>query len=109
MAEQKKEMLAIALDNAKRDLQTQIKQVASAHSRDNGPFELEMDLYEKQDRSIAGKNDALISQIHMLIDAFSMHAAVQEAGVRVQRVGVIDSDGDGEAAVNVMFDHAGYD
>ena len=55
MAEERKETLAIALDSAKRDLKAQIKQVASAHSRENGPFEIEMDLYEKQDRSIVGR------------------------------------------------------
>lgn len=108
MAEEKKELLAIALANAKRDLEAQIKQVANAHSLQKGPFELEMDLYENQDRSIVGENSVLIDQIHTLIRSFMEHSAVREAGVRVQRIGVIDSDGDGQAAVNVMFDHAGY-
>ena len=108
MAEEKKELLAIALANAKRDLEAQIKQAASSHSKENGPFELEMDLYQQADRSIVGDNAGLISQIHTLISLFDGHDAVREAGVRVQRVGVIDSDGDGQAAVNVMFDHTGY-
>ena len=108
MPEEKKELLAIALANAKRDLESQIRQAASAYSKENGPFEIEMDLYQGADRSIVGNNTGLISQIHGLITLFDGHAAVREAGVRVQRVGVIDSDGDGQAAVNVMFDHTGY-
>jgi hypothetical protein len=108
MAEERKEMLAIALANAKADLQTQIVQVANIHSRQNGPFELEIDLYEKRNRSVVGDNETLIGQIHSLIGTFDQQPSVQQAGVRVQRVAVIDSNGDGNAAVNVMFDHVGY-
>lgn len=108
MAEEKKESLALALDAAKRDLKAQISQAANAHARLKGAFEVEMDLYEKRDRSVVGDNASLISQIHALVDTFDQQEAVRQAGVRVQRIGVIDSNGDGNAAVNVMFDHAGY-
>lgn len=103
-------MLAIALENAKRDLRAQVEQAASAHSRQHGPFEVELDLSEGHDRDISGKsNQTLMGQVHSLVEVFERHQAAQEAGVRVQRVEVIDSDGDGRAAVNIMFDHAGYD
>lgn len=110
MEPQGKESLAVSLERAKRDLQEKIEQAASEHSSSNGPFELEMDLAEENDRSITGKhNEALMDQIHTLVEVFHHHASVRDAGVTVQRVEVIDSDGDGKAAVNIMFDHIGYD
>ena len=55
----------------------------------------------------AGAHGALKQQVKGAVDMFHGGALVQRTGVYISRVTAIDSDGDGEAAVNVKYEYPG--
>ena len=104
---------AHALERAKRDLEEQIERVVTdfEHTRGDEPLEVslnfeEEDLPEGEDNEA---NQALMDRIATLVDDFHNDPAVTGKGVRVIRLTAIDSDADGQVAVRVDYDYAGYE
>lgn len=56
-----------------------------------------------QSGSPSNTDEALLTQIRSLVGLFHQHEAVKRSGVQVRHVTAIDSNGDGQAAVNVRY------
>ncbi len=52
---------------------------------------------------VSSNDEGLLTQIRSLVELFHTHEAVQRSGVRARHVTAIDSNGDGQAAVNVRY------
>jgi hypothetical protein len=102
---------AHALERAKHDLEEQIERVVADSARDHGNEPLEVSLnFEEVDLPEGEENEAdsaLMDRIAGLVDDFHEAPAVSGTGVRVRRLTAIDSDG--EVAVQVDYDYAGYE
>ena len=48
-------------------------------------------------------DEALLTQIRSLVDLFHQHEAIRQSGIQIRHVTAIDSNGDGQAAVNVRY------
>lgn len=108
-----KDAPAHALERAKRDLEAQIERAVADYEHAQGDEPLEVSLnFEEEDLPEGEDNEAspdLMNQIAGLVDDFHNAPAVSGKGVRVQRLTAIDSDADGEVAVRVHYDYAGYE
>ena len=103
---------ALALQRAKNDLEDQIERAVAAHEPPTDePVEVSLN-FEEEDLPEGDDNEAgpeLMNQITNLVENFHSSPAVTGKGVRVRRLTAIDSDADGEVAVRVDYDHAGYE
>ena len=106
-----KDAPAQALERSKRSLEEQIERAVAAHERGDEPLEVSLN-FEEEDLPEGEDNEApqeLMNRIAELVDNFHNAPAVSGKGVRVQRLTAIDSDADGEVAVRVHYDYAGYE
>lgn len=107
-----KDQPAHALQRAKSDLEDQIERAVATHEPPTGDS-IEVSLnFEEEDLPEGEDNEAgpeLMERITGLVDDFHSSPAVTGKGVRIRRLTAIDSDADGEVAVRVHYDHAGYE
>lgn len=106
-----KDASAHAIEQAKRDLETQIERAVANHEQQDGDESLEVSLnFEGTDLSEGGDEagEALRREIRSLVEQFHQASAIEGSGIHVQRLTAIDSDADGEVAVRVDYDYAGY-
>ncbi len=103
-----KDDIALELDEARRGLEDGIREVVGRHSNGGG-IELSLNLIEEPDagsRDLEEKNPELYGAIMQQVEKFFANPAVRESNVSIYSVQAIDSDGDGEAAVNVQYEYA---
>ena len=104
---------AHALERAKEALERQIERAVAdyEHAHEDEPLEVSLN-FDEEDLPEGEDNEAdeeLMSQIVELVEDFHRSPAVSGKGVRVLRLTAIDSDADGEVAVRVHYDYAGYE
>lgn len=108
-----KDASAHAIERTKRDLEEQIERAVSNYEQARGNEPLEVSLnFEEEDLPEGEDNEAdadLMEKITQLVDNFHNSPSISGKGVRVRRLTAIDSDADGEVAVRVDYDYAGYD
>ena len=101
-----KKEAALQLENAKDNLEAQIKKTVEEQEQPGEPERVNVRLGDDPETGGSDEGDtALISEIRALVDDFERGATVQTAGVTVRRVTALDSDADGEAAVDVEYDY----
>lgn len=107
-----KDASAHSLERAKHDLEAQIERAVADYEHAHGDEPLEVSLnFEEEDLPEGADNEAgadLMEKIAGLVDDFHNSPSVSGQGVRVVRLTAIDSDADGEVAVRVHYDYAGY-
>lgn len=86
-----------------RQIETLVREYESAHA---GPVELDLSMNEGEGSGRAPED--LQSQVRGLVETFQQQPVISENGVRVHKVTAIDSDGDGQIALKVSYDHPGY-
>ncbi len=97
---------ARAIEEAKERLEASLVDTVSTYLTKNPePLELDVDFSDTGSdvSAVSTQDEALITQVHSLVDLFHHHDAVQQSGVKVRHVTAIDSNGDGQAAVNVRY------
>lgn len=98
---------ARALEEAKARLQESLEDAVNSYLAKNPePIELDVefdDTGHKITSDVSTDDEALVTQVKSLVDLFRHHDAVQRSGVQVRHVTAIDSNGDGQAAVNVRY------
>lgn len=98
---------ARALEEAKQRLEESLVECVNNHLSTH-PDALELDLaFDKSGKETASeistRDEGLVTQVKSLVDLFNHHEAVKRSGVQVRHVTAIDSNGDGQAAVNVRY------
>lgn len=105
-----KEVVAIQLEQAKNRLESQLRDTFREYGRSKmGPVEFRLNLEErvKAEDDEAGEDErALRNRVRNLVDTFHGEEVVTRTGVRVYNLTVIDSNADGEPAVNVKYEYA---
>lgn len=91
-------------DQLKEQIETAVREFESQHS---GPVELDVSFVEGE--GSVPSDDSLRTRIETIVDAFHRKPIVTRTGVKVHKITAIDSDEDGQIAVNVMYDYDGYD
>lgn len=105
-SEQSKESLAIALENAKQEFEADLEQAIRAYEEEHeGAMELDVTFDDDAQESNQG-DEELIQTVRRHVDAFHHRRAVQESGMYIYRVTAIDSDADGQAALNVKYEYS---
>lgn len=101
-----KKAQALALQEAQESLHEQIGDVVREAERGDRPLEMTLFFQEAGEDRFAEEDAALAQRIRTTVEAFLHRGVVQESSVEIARVTVIDSDADGEPAVNVQFEYA---
>lgn len=91
-------------DQLEQQIETAVREFESGHT---GPVELDVSFVEGE--GSAPSDDGLRKRIETIVDAFHRKPLVTQTGIKVHKITAIDSDADGEIAVNVMYDYGGYD
>lgn len=91
-------------DQLEAQIQTAVREYESQHS---GPVELDVSFVEGE--GSVPSDDGLRTRVETIVDAFHRKPIVAQTGVKVHKITAIDSDEDGQIAVNVMYDYDGYD
>lgn len=102
-----KEADALELEQAKDDLEARIKEAVEAQERPGEPEEVNVSFDDNPEGGGANAGaPELIERIRAFVDGFERQGVVQKTGVQVRRVTALDSDADGQAAVDVEYDYA---
>jgi hypothetical protein len=94
------------LEAAKQDLKNSIEQLIEEHlSRSGQRATLDLSFDEGMDTVVEDTehDPAVVEGTKALVASFHEQPEVRQSGVRVKHVTAIDSDGDGDASVNVRF------
>ena len=107
MATSEDKTLALEIQQAKQQFESQLATLFNTHV-DEAAEPIEIDLTQ-EDEDYKHRFDAsFLAEVDMLAEAFHQRAPVRRANVHVHKITAVDSDGDGQLAVNVMYDHRGY-
>lgn len=99
---------ALALEDAKRDLKTRLARTVGDFERGGEGAPLEIRVVIGGEAAVeAPATKELADDLRAHVEAFHQSAAAQKTGVRVQQLTAIDSDADGEVAVNVEYEYPG--
>lgn len=105
-----KEIVAIQLEQAKNRLESQLSETFREYSRSKmGPIEFRLNLEQRnreEDDDAGDDERALRNRVRKLVDMFHNEEVVTRTGVRVYNLTAIDSNADGEPAVNVKYEYA---
>ncbi len=106
---QEKETPALQIESARKDLESQIRQVLRDYERNvQGPLEIDLTVENRaspDDAETSEQERALRNRIYDLVDAFHQRDIIRQTGVRIYKITAIDSDGDGVAALNVKYEY----
>lgn len=91
-------------EQLEKQIETAVQEFETNHS---GPVELDVSFVEGE--GSVPSDDNLRKRVETIVEAFHRKPVVTQAGVRVHKITAIDSDEDGQIAVNVMYDYGGYD
>ena len=97
---------ARAIEEAKQRLEQSLVECVNNHLASHpAPIEVNVsfDETEREPEADTSEEAALTKQIRQLVELFHKHDAVQRSGIEVRHVTAIDSNGDGQAAVNVRY------
>ena len=97
--------LAIALEKAKQEFEERLTQEIRLYERQH-EGELELDVTFEEDAGASNRGTPeLIQTVRQHVDAFHHRQPVQTSGVYIYRVTAIDSDADGQIALNVKYEY----
>ena len=100
-----KASLALALEKAKQEFEERLEQEIRLYEQQH-EGEMELDVTFDADAEDSNQGDpALIQAVRQHVDAFHHRQPVQESGIYIYRVTAIDSDADGQAALNVKYEY----
>ncbi len=97
---------ALKLESAKTDLENSIERLIEEHLSKSGKrATLDLSFDEGVDTVVEDtEHDAsVVEGTKALVASFHDQPEVRQSGIRVKHVTAIDSDGDGDAVVNVRF------
>lgn len=101
-----KSNVAVQIEEAKQDFEVRLDEIFHQHLDEVGE-PLVIDLAGDKD-VVREKHGELVDEVERLVEAFERKAVIKRAEVHVQEITVVDSDGDGRLAINVMYDHRAY-
>lgn len=103
-----KEQQAIALEKAKETLDRQIEEALETYQQQSDePLEFNLPIEENPEVGGAPTGDAELRQrVLQLVEDFHRQDVVRQSGVHVQKVTVLDSDADGQVAIDVEYAYA---
>ncbi len=100
-----KEATALRLEEARRQLEDQLRQAFRSHDGP-GKGSVQFDINLEEAETSDDGNGSLGRLVRSLVDAFHQSDIARQTGVRVYKVTAIDSNADGESAVNVKYEYA---
>ena len=98
--------LAFEVEKAKESLETQIEAaIQDYQAQRSKPLEVVVAFEKSREISPNQGDDLLVQSIRQLVDAFHHQDVIVRSGVTIRQVVALDSDGDGQAAVNVKYEY----